>query len=301
MCCAWGLPLVAAPWAQGVILYGGATRNTSAAPGSIAEPGWQLQGQWGTFLGTPISPNHFVTAKHAGQVGAFTFGGRTYTIDKTYGADGVMASADHDLAVWKVKETFPAYAPLYTTRDETARHLVVFGRGTERGQEVRVNGLLKGWQFGADDHVQSWGENDVTTIANLGTGKGEMLRFDFDAVGAPNEAHLSNGDSGGGVFIKVGGEWRLAGINYAIPGPYSLSGVADDPGFRAAIYDRGGLYASSNGSWVLQPDIIPDQPGCSYATRISSHLDFLTAAVPEPGVGMTLLAGVWGVLLRRKR
>jgi len=49
-----------------------------------------------------------------------------------------------DLLIWQVKETFPSFAPLYFKSDEVSRHLVVIGRGTERGSEVTLGGTMRG-------------------------------------------------------------------------------------------------------------------------------------------------------------
>ena len=41
--------------------------NTTAPTGDLAGSGWDLQGSWlGDFLGTPIAPQFFITAKHLG-------------------------------------------------------------------------------------------------------------------------------------------------------------------------------------------------------------------------------------------
>jgi hypothetical protein len=92
--------------------------------------------------------------------------------------------------------------------------------------------------------VQRWGTNTVTAIVNgdtifpsggIGGGTiGDLLKCAFDASAGADEAHLSAGDSGGGVFVKQGPVWKLAGINYAVDGPYNTS--ASGPGFMAAIF-----------------------------------------------------------------
>ena len=47
---------LAAPPAPAVLLYSTPQRNTWAPSGSIYNSGWQYQGRWGAFLGTPIAP-----------------------------------------------------------------------------------------------------------------------------------------------------------------------------------------------------------------------------------------------------
>jgi hypothetical protein len=111
---------------------------------------------------------------------------------------------------------FPVFAPLYTKRNERGKQAVLIGRGTARGEEIRVGKSLKGWQWGQEDNVRSWGTNTVGGIAVGAEGVGDTLRFTFDARRSPNEAAISAGDSGGGVFIKDKGAWRLAGVNYGV-------------------------------------------------------------------------------------
>src|SRR5436190_13402864 len=60
--------------------------NTTAPTGGLNGSGWQFEGLWGSFLGTPIAPHFFLSAKHVGQAGAsFTLGGINYTLVKEFG------------------------------------------------------------------------------------------------------------------------------------------------------------------------------------------------------------------------
>ncbi len=260
---------------------GTAIRNTAMpGPGIVADAGWQLQGDWGSYLGTPIAPSYFITAVHiggsSGQV--LHFQGTDYTIDATYGYGGVTSIPGTDLNVWKINGTFSSFAELYTTQNEVGQHLVVFGRGTAPGEPVIVNGQSRGWLWGGIDGIRSWGENDVTNIVD------GQLRYEFNNGAGPNEAHLSDHDSGGAVFIQDDGIWKLAGINYAVDGPYSTGASGSNP-FNAAIFDKKGLYTQGNNGWVLN---VADSAGASYSTRISTNADAITATIPGPAVPLTL-------------
>src|SRR6185503_14920957 len=83
-------------------------------------------------------------------------------------------------------------------------------------------------------------------------------------------ATLSVGDSGGGVFINDGGKWKLAAINYAVDGPFSLWG-GNDGGFNGAIFDKGGLYTKNGTTWQMNWDSWNDQPMNWYATRVTER------------------------------
>ncbi len=69
--------------AGAVILLGSGdpAYNTTPPTGALAGSGWQYQGTWGGFLGTPIAPQYFIAAHHVGgAVGqTFTFQGLAYT------------------------------------------------------------------------------------------------------------------------------------------------------------------------------------------------------------------------------
>src|SRR5882724_6913010 len=130
--------LLGSVWSgHSVIFYstGDPSYNTNAPEGALTNSGWQYQGTWSSFDGTVISSNAFITAKHVGgSVGEpFTFQGVQYTTTASY------ESPDSDLRIWRVAGQFPVFAPLYTKRAENGKNIVVFGRGTQRGAEVRIN------------------------------------------------------------------------------------------------------------------------------------------------------------------
>jgi hypothetical protein len=245
--------------------------NTSAPAGALTNSGWQYQGLWLNFLGTPIAPQYFITANHVGGTtnDVFLFNGLPYH------PVAAFKTFNSDLTIWQVRETFPSYAPLYSLSDETNQHLVVFGRGTQRGAPVIVGGQTNGWFWGAADGVQRWGENDVAAITNLGVGVGDMLRMVFDGHGGPNECHISDGDSGGGVFIQEDGVWKLAGINHGVDGEFSTT--LNSTRFIAALMDRRGLFQQSGpepADWISIDGPQP-VPSAFYSTRISANLDWI--------------------------
>jgi hypothetical protein len=248
--------------------------NTDAPSGVLTNSGWQYEGQWGNYLGTPIAPRFFITASHIAvppdQV--FVFNGVTnHPI-------ALFTTLDSDLNIWEVAETFARYAPLYTSPDESNKHVVVIGRGTERGDPVVVGGLTNGWMWGTTNYVQRWGENDVNSITNFGLGVGELLKCTFADGTGSNECHLSIGDSGGAIFIQDGGVWKLAGINRSVDGPFSNT-VADSESFSAAMLDMRGLYEELDPTdWVFISGPQP-VPSAFYCTRISANMDWISSVI----------------------
>jgi hypothetical protein len=281
-----------APRAGALIFHstGDPLYNTSAPTGALTGSGWQYQGQWGSFLGTVIASSYFITAKHVGgSVGdSFLFDGRAYTTTAAY------HNPANDLSIWRVDGTFDRFAPVLDQAPAVGTTAVILGRGTQRGADVEVGGVLKGWQWGAADGVMRWGENTVATSP------AGYLRFKFNADGGPNEVHLAAGDSGGAVFVWDDGVWKLAGLNYAVDGPYRTA--PDGPAFNAALFDRGGLYSGSSG--VLYPDNPTDDPGYFYATSIAPNLGWISSiapvvTVPEPQVIWLAAAALALLILRR--
>jgi hypothetical protein len=321
----------------GVILYRSAQRNTSAPSGALANSGWQWQGQFGSFLGTAIAPQYFITAQHIGGAPSFNYNGTSYNLDTSFGGGtGYMDGPGSDLRIWKVLGSLPNWAPLYdanTEGTEVGRTMIVFGRGASRGDEVYAQavtgggnqgsggtsgdiggdgfhpGELKGWRWANFDSVQSWGTNIVSGIFDGGPNFGQLVGFDFDRNGLFDEGALAAGDSGGGLFVQSGGAWKLAGVNLGVDGPWSYSETG--PGFDASLFDAGGLYFQpAENQWQYIPDQLQDIPATSYSSRISSSLGWIRGIVgatgspdvPEPAsMAAALLAGSVLCVRRRRR
>lgn len=255
-----------------VILYrtGDPAANTSEPTGTLAGSGWNCQGTFGGFLGTAIAPEFFVTADHIGmQSDVFVYQGKSYSIIAS------IKDPESDLRIYQVSEPFPSFAPLYTATNENGKQLVAFGKGTQRGEPIITNGVLNGWRWGAWDSVQRWGQNVVDQADE------RYIRAAFNQNGLTNEAHLTGGDSGGGIFINDNGIWKLAGIAYAVSGPFFTETETVD----AAIFDERGLYSSSARTTVVTGS--SPKPSYFYATRISQRITWINSiiypnGVPEP-------------------
>ena len=288
------------------------THNTTAPTGAFANSGWQYEGLYGSYLGTMIAPQYFITAQHFGVEGStFTQSGifnggtdTTYHVDTTAnGGTGYWDIAGTDLRIFKIQESFSTYAPLYTGSSEVGLTMEVNGRGGPRGADVLVGGVLHGWKDSNPDGVARWGTNTVSGIYSSAIGN--LLTASFSASGTAEEATLSNGDSGGGVFVDDGGVWKLAGVNYSIDGMFDTNNVVGDgTEFNAALFDRGGLYQGSDSAgWTFIPDLPLDNPSSMYASRISTNAaEIMTIAmVPEPQSALLLVLALSAGLLQRRR
>ncbi|MDB6138706.1 MAG: hypothetical protein JWO94_1778, partial [Verrucomicrobiaceae bacterium] len=148
-----GASLLIIDQAQAVLFYNTAdtTHNTTAPTGAYADSGWQYEGLFGTFLGTAIAPQYFITAQHIGVQGTTfvstaTFNGSadaTYNVDTTAnGGVGYWDIAGTDFRIFKVTGTFAQWAPLYQGASEISATVVTTGNGGPRGAAVMVdNGL----------------------------------------------------------------------------------------------------------------------------------------------------------------
>jgi hypothetical protein len=302
--------------AEAVIVTGTQGNNISAPADPALAVRWGQVGlfrpSWGPdgFLGTPISANTFITAKHVlGNVGdTFTLAsGSTYTTVARFN------DPSSDLAIWQVAGTFPedVIVPLYTAGSIAFNApMYVFGVGSARGVEVSGTALgggteLKGWRWGdysPTNPVKSWGTNNVAGLADGGS-IGFQLVYDFRLGGSSNEGTLGYGDSGGPVFIQQNGVWSLAGVNYGVQSQFNTTNTGG--GFNAAIFDIGGLYSYSGGSWVYNTPTLADQPAVAYSTLTTNRLAWINetvASVPEPStVAAAAIAGVCIPLVRALR
>ena len=280
-----GAAVIGASAAHAVIFFSTSDPNFNTEPPAdeLAGRGWELQGSWSFFLGTPIGPRHFITAKHLGGVvgDKFSLNGIEYT------TAAFFDDPDSDLRIWRIRESFPSYAQLYPRTDELGKDLVVFGRGTQRGDEVTVSslfgGVAKGWLWGLADGRKRWGENQVGEVVSNGSNprvRGGLLRAPFNSDAGPNEAHLSAGDSGGGLFVKDGPTWKLAGVNFTVDGPYNTNETG--AGFLAAIFDEGGLYKGGEGNWTRVSESVACVPGGFSATRLSVRLHWTNGVLAQP-------------------
>jgi hypothetical protein len=282
------------PPLRAVVLVRSAQRNVTPPTGTLTNSGWQWQGRWRNFLGTAISRRFFITAEHVGgNVGEpFILNGVSYNTIASYD------DPNTDLQVWKVDKDFPSWAGLYKKDREGERGVVIYGRGTARGGEVVVNGQLKGWLWGDDDHVQSWGTNILVGAsggkadpeAGGGNVPKQRIYWKFDRTGGLNdEATVTAGDSGAGVFIKDLGVWRLAGVNFSVESEFSYPDQSNL--LNGALIDVGGLKSGDD----IITDTVKDNASRGFATRIGGRWEWIFQVVQGqvvPSAGSALGAGV---------
>lgn len=266
------------------------------------------------IAGVPITSRYFLTAYHLGQgTSQFDYNNNTATTT-TYNVQYVSEVGDSDIALWEISPSdsanFTWTAPLEST-DPTnlvthASTFYVLGNGTQRGTAV-----TGGWAQGSnhpdntEPGIVSWGTNTIAGIANVPDGPGvhnagNYIAYGFDQGGGSNEAILSSGDSGGGLFVKnlVTNQWELAGINYGVDVVWDSSGPNNGGNYDSAtLYNTNGYY-DENGDLINNS---PAQPEFSYDSEIYSNYSQIISMVPEPASATILLGSLIPLAIRRNR
>jgi hypothetical protein len=202
--------------AQAVIIEAGdGTGNTTAPPD---DPGWANLATRASLTAVYLGRRWMLTANHVG-VGDVVLEGQTYS--PVPGSAVRFENPDTsqaDLMVFKVfgdpglpRLEIPSSPPV------VGDSLIAVGNGRNRGTATTFMGL-GGYDWGAGDAVR-WGTNIVSEIDILvGTTYSFAATFTdpIDPSATTDEAAGANGDSGGGLFIKTGGKWYLAGTIFAI-------------------------------------------------------------------------------------
>lgn len=254
-----------------------ATRLTSTQDLSAAELElYALLGRFRGFLGTPVDPTHFITAKHIGIDPSDTITFSQGPNAGTWGITSWVDDAGSDLRIVEIDGTFQDWVPLNGSGYEANRTATIFGRGGPALAPVYVAAELKGWTAAGLDGQISWGRNVVS-----GTLGSNQIYARFEINGLPQEAGLTTGDSGGPWFAPDSqGLLRLVGVSYGATGPYAYD-VAGAPGalFEAALVDLGGLWVGSPGNQVFIPENPVNVPSVIVASRISDRIGWISTVI----------------------
>jgi hypothetical protein len=232
--------------------------------------GWDYVGSVNGASGVYLGNGWVLTAGHVGA-GNFTLAGNVYdyTGSSYTFPNGISGTNLADLTLFRISTTsisglnlamqsltISSNAPNAFSNFNTGSQVVMIGNGGGK----------------------SWGVNTVTTN-NIGVTPGGTSYISIDFATAhgtttsftrsiTNNAEFVVGDSGGGDFVDVSGNWHLAGINEAVD--------------------------VNGGSYMIQLS--------SYDSQIQS---IITAVVPEPDlfvlVGLGVLVIFWKSIIERSK
>ena len=267
------------------------------------DPGWNNVGAIWVGGGVYLGDGWVLTADHIGSGSGFTLGGTTYQMVPGTGHqltnNGVAGKSTYtDLYLFRVDGR--PNVPNVTVASVGAQigdAVTMIGRG--RNQEATrtlwtVNTSVDPWSWTESPPASnpnalgfkttptqsmSWGKNVIDQIEWESDGldfRTLVTTFNLGSSAIAGEGQVVYGDSGGGVFVKQGGRWNLAGIIIA-QGAYS--------GQPAAT----GVFGDE-----------------SYIADLSFYHDQIVAiTVPEPGAGtqVAVAGGAAGLawLVRRVR
>jgi hypothetical protein len=96
--------------------------------------------------------------------------------------------------------------------------LLMIGDGYKRAPNLTTSRRVTGYAWDTTGRIMRWGTNNLTGTASINDGFGTMqsLWTTFNDNGIANECQAASGDSGGAVFYKVGSQWELVGMIFAI-------------------------------------------------------------------------------------
>ncbi len=288
------LVALAAP-AQALVIDSGDGQGNTTPPAD--DSGYVHVGRLGTLSVICVGYGWVLSASHV-SIGDVEIDAVTYP--------AIPASRvifDHDTTHKADIEAFlidpyPEHLPVLSIRSGEATvgtSAIVIARGFDRGAPTRwlgIDGYLWAVTTG-----KRWGTNLIGGVVQSGnppTNKADVtigaqittaLVTDFteNAVGSDHEAQGAIGDSGGGLFIKEGGTWELAGILFAL-GPFpgqpsstalygNLSYYADLDTYRAQILDVIRPCDDGADNDLDTATDYPDDVGCNWLGDLSEEFD----------------------------
>ena len=280
--------LCAAP-AHAVVIAGGGGNTNAPAD----DPGWDHVGSFNTGAnsGVYLGEGWVLTAYHVFVLDnptAFDLGGSSYALDAGSWTRLTNATSSADLVMVRLTNSSPLLATLQirAAAPVTNAAVAMIGHGYYQASDLTywTNTLPTWTETAASNAVYSgyntpgalrmqWGLNNIALLDQTvddGFGVNRSFTTDFDAAAGPDEAQAVVGDSGGGVFIRNGTTWELAGVMYTVDSPYA--------GQPPAGYGRTAVFGTS-----------------TYAADLSAYRVQINSVIPEPSA----LAVMTGAFLMR--
>lgn len=207
-----------------------------------------------------IAPNYIITVQHQG--------GGTHTpvvvAGNTYSIAEIWNHSDADLRIARLDNAdLQQYVGLCGLRDEPGRDIAMAGFGDGREYELKTDDITYGYSWdNSSNTTLRWGTNRIEATedqSELGDWISDVVLADFDepCYAEPNdyECALADHDSGGGWFVKIDGQWKLAGLSRTVEhGEESWFRDKEDPNYVDPDYFDG-VRVSSYVNWIAE--IVP--------------------------------------------
>ncbi|MEX2111919.1 MAG: dockerin type I domain-containing protein [Pirellulales bacterium] len=286
-----------APPARAVVVSASNLAVTAVTPGD--DPGWNNVALRGAASAVYLGNRWVLTADHVGAGSIQLSDGRVLDMVPGSGTQltnaGIAAAGAPDLRMFRLADD-PGLPTLQidTVRPPAGSPVTMIGAGRDRatgldGWHVTGVGVNTVWTPSGpplanvhgysllDTFTKRWGMNEVASNQILINNTTVGFSTRFDRPGFAFEGQAVTGDSGGGVFRKVDGAWKLVGIMTAqqsltnqpagtvVPG--NLSQIADLAAYRSQIL---GLLTRADPAWQNQRNYF-DVNGSGFV----SPLDYL--------------------------
>ncbi len=220
---------------------------------------WDYIYSVGGASGVAVSSYWLLTAKHVTS-GNIVIGSETYYLQET------VAHASADIRLARYDKAFPGYYPIYTGNFP----------GIPGPKSDRLTGLMVGygrtgnvlssttyeWHGSSTAGTKRWGDSlidDTENDSNIGD---YFIQY-FNTDDTNYAAGAADRDSGGGVFVKSGGTWYLAGTMVAV--------------------------TPSNSPYTG-----------TVSVRLPSYAGWIVGVIPEPATAFSLIVGAGFLFILRQ-
>jgi hypothetical protein len=281
---------LALPSSAGAVLIASGDGSGNVTP-PADDPGFgrmcvRLPGLSCVYLGN----GWVLTANHVGA-GQVLLAGVTY--DWISGSSHQLQNPDStyaDLLVFRiVGEPNVPTIPIRASAPGMNNNITLIGYGFDRGSAITWSGY-QGWNWNTSAKHMRWGTNRVGATGQdvtIGATKTRSFASSFTGPsgGTTHEAQGVVGDSGGGVFLKNGTVWELAGTIHSIDG-YVNQPVNTSLFGNASYFADLSYYRSQILGWVSTPECndgldddgdglvdYPNDPGCKSSSDAHERYD----------------------------
>jgi hypothetical protein len=225
--------------AWGLALFGGDFAENQTPPPNGAP--WAHVARMGTSeaTGVYLGKRFVLTANHVPLLSPVLLGGVNYQRDPAFAPQQIGGD---DLKLIRItgSPTLPVLPLIGPADYEYNRRCTIIAWGYGTGSDFQQ----RGWSANSL-RAQRWGHN-LLLPQLYPTSDGERLVTAFNAGQGRNECSLLIGDSGGALFVKFNGVWKLTGL------------AVDADNLNQALFDR-------------DPAKPGDQPDRDYFVPLKKH------------------------------